>query len=99
MRWISVVAVIIICIGCAASPKRRMIDMTRDVVTLHLKSPDSAKFGELSCMWRSDIAEDVYTVSGWVDSQNGYGAQLRTRFTFWFVMEGDGPFILRKEWN
>ena len=45
-----------------------------------LKAPASAKFCALEEMTASEVG-GVYTVSGYVDSQNSYGAMIRTPFT------------------
>ncbi len=48
-------------------------------------SPASASFGGWTeqtaedCV--TDLGEGVYHVAGWVDSQNRFGATLRSRFT------------------
>ena len=49
-------------------------------VPSHLKAPGSAKFASYQeCS--VDVVGDVYTVSGWVDAQNSFGALIRQRFT------------------
>ena len=44
-----------------------------------LKAPATAKFCDLSEM-TAIKTNDIYTVSGYVDSQNSYGAMIRTPF-------------------
>ena len=52
---------------------------SQSVELLLLKAPASAMFSPLEEMSVS-LLEGVYTVNGWVDSQNSYGAMIRTPF-------------------
>jgi len=55
--------------------------MMQEFVKRNLVSPGSAKFewiSEPDCIISKDGFE--YTISSWVDSQNGFGALIRTRF-------------------
>ena len=58
-----------------------------------LKSPSSARF----CS-KDDLVitkqNGSYTVSGWVDSQNSYGAMIRTKLSIKIVYE-DGMFFIK----
>ena len=54
---------------------------TKAVETMLLKTPSTAKFCTLEEMTVINNNE-VYQVSGYVDSQNSYGAMIRTPFTF-----------------
>lgn len=58
------------------------------VETLTLKAPSTAVFSDLD---ETAIAEDngMYTVTGWVDAQNSFGAMLRTPFSI-VVLKKDG---------
>jgi flagellar basal body-associated protein FliL len=56
--------------------------MMQEFVKRNLVSPGSAKFewiSEPDCKISKDGFE--YTISSWVDSQNSFGALIRTRFT------------------
>lgn len=62
--------------------------MAEKFVTAELRSPSTASFGGLLSGNRQDPDEHVarlgngqYRVSGWVDSQNAFGATVRTNFT------------------
>ena len=58
--------------------------MAQDFVEARLKSPGSASYGD----WLeqnysdnvTDLGEGLYHTRGWVDSQNGFGAMLRSNF-------------------
>lgn len=60
------------------------------VETLTLKAPSTAAFSDLD---ETTIAEDngTYTVTGWVDAQNSYGALIRTPFSI-VVLKKDGAW-------
>jgi len=59
--------------------------MAQDFVKKRLVSPGSADFGGMfeqsyeDCV--TDLGQGQYTVNGWVDSQNRFGAKLRSHFT------------------
>jgi hypothetical protein len=58
----------------------------KEAVLKNLKAPSTAKFS-LDAIMDTDTevrgypGTTTYTVSGWVDSQNSYGAMLRNKFT------------------
>lgn len=63
------------------------------VETMLLKSPSTAKFCTLEEMTVINNNE-IYQVSGYVDSQNSYGAMIRTPFTFTIKKEnGTWKFV------
>jgi hypothetical protein len=67
----------------------------REVVEKALKSPKSAEF-ELEDMRSQNAGDDViYFVSGHVDSQNGFGATIRTKITSVGLNDGPGASIVR----
>lgn len=57
------------------APMSGLIPACQEAVKRYLKSPGSAKFGG-----ESVTARDPYVVTGWVDSQNGFGALVRNRY-------------------
>ncbi len=63
------------------------------VQMLALEAPSTAVFAPLNEM---TVAEDsgTYAVSGWVDSQNGYGVMIRTHFTI-AVFKANGTWHVR----
>ena len=52
-------------------------------VEKQLKSPSTAEFPGISekNSHITKITEDKYKIDSWVDSQNGFGAQIRTNFS------------------
>jgi hypothetical protein len=46
----------------------------------HLKAPSTAEFSTLTAV-TPDTEPDTRVISGYVDAQNGFGAQVRTQFT------------------
>ena len=66
--------------------------LAEDVVKANLKSPSSAKFpfsyaDEGVAFSKSG---NLYTVTGWVDAENSYGAKLRNNFTVTMTKSGYG---------
>lgn len=67
-------------------------DLAEKVVTASLKSPSTAKFpfsynDEGVSFSKSG---NTYTVTGWVDAENSYGATLRNNFTVTMTKSGYG---------
>lgn len=66
----------------------------QDVVKKNLKSPSSAKFCLMSEATIHYNGEDGggsrYTVSGYVDAQNSFGAMIRKNFTVNLTVTKDG---------
>ncbi len=52
---------------------------TASFVPAHLKAPSTAKFAAYGESGVS-VDGDVYTVTGWVDAQNSFGAMVRQRY-------------------
>lgn len=52
--------------------------MAKDFIKEKLKSPSTADF-PYECNWKAD-SENTYTIKSYVDSQNGFGATIRTNF-------------------
>lgn len=50
-------------------------------VSAQLKSPASAEFPEGYSQYTTALGDDKFKVVAWVDSQNSYGAMLRTNFS------------------
>lgn len=50
-------------------------------VSAQLKSPSSAQFPEGYSSYTESLGNDKFRVVAWVDSQNSYGAMLRTNFS------------------
>lgn len=51
-----------------------------DFVKEKLKSPSSAKFASTSEKTIKEVETNVWEVSGWVDSENSFGASIRSNF-------------------
>lgn len=57
----------------------------------HLKSPSTASYGwQTSDDCVTNLGDGVYQVKGWVDSQNSFGATVRTEFVVKVKDKGDG---------
>ena len=62
-----------------------------DFVEKQLKSPSTAKFPKT---FEKDkhitiLSNNRYEINSWVDSQNSFGATIRTRFSCIIIFEGD----------
>ena len=66
--------------------------LAEDVVKSNLKAPSTAKFpfsyADEGVSFSK--ANGIYTVTGWVDSENSYGAKLRNNFTVTMTKSGSG---------
>lgn len=67
------------------------MEIARSVVKEHLKSPSSAKFCSITDATFS-CDGNSWTVSGWVDAQNSFGASLRKSFTVKFTWADDAKY-------
>lgn len=71
---------------------KAIIAVVKPAITNQLKAPASAQFQEdlisIVC-----YGENVYEVSGYVDSQNGYGAMIRNDFSATVVMTNGVPDV------
>lgn len=62
--------------------------MCQENVTDKLKAPASARFGGVD----TSRDDDTWTVTGWVDAENGFGANLRSDWACEAVHVGDGEW-------
>ncbi|GIG71128.1 hypothetical protein [Phytomonospora endophytica] len=58
------------------TPEERAIEECRQSVLEQLKAPATAQFGDA----KATEGDDGYSVSGYVDAQNGFGALIRTDY-------------------
>lgn len=74
--------------GAPADEKAQAKLFAQAVQTLTLKAPSTAVYSDLN---ETAIAENdgIYTVTGWVDAQNTYGAMMRESFSI-LVFKKDG---------
>ena len=67
--------------------------MTQQFVKSHLKCPSTAKFPWAGATAIKYEGEGMYKVTSYVDSQNSFGAMIRTPF-FCIVSEVNGEWVL-----
>lgn len=91
---LSIVVLTVCAIAVVASiynnPNRDVKEMVEERVKDDLLSPGTAKF---SSMKDTEIKVNEfgdYTVSGWVDAENGFGATIRYRYDAEISNWGDG---------
>ena len=85
----SVVVIAALLAGCSSGPKDRTVDARstcQEWVKQQLKAPGSADFGGQSA---TGSGQGPWTITGWVDAQNSFGAKLRTNWTCSVRLEGD----------
>ena len=60
-------------------------------VKQRLKSPSTAEFPRLfeKAEHIIELGNDEYLIQSWVDSQNGFGAMIRSNFSCKIIFEGD----------
>jgi hypothetical protein len=81
----------------------RAYDAARDLMQARLKAPATAKFADYSDSQVLHVVEadgtrakGSYIVKSWVDSQNGFGAMIRTRYSCEVKTEDGEHFRLVK---
>lgn len=62
---------------------------SQDFVKRELRAPSTAKFSDFDEARVSSTGGDSYTVAGWVDAQNGFGAMIRNDFVCKLHKVGD----------
>lgn len=69
--------VVVLSLVFADSAEDKAITACQDAVLLQLKAPASASFTSTGA---SEVSEGSFNVSGYVDSQNTFGANVRSNF-------------------
>lgn len=93
---LTIFAFIFIAIGSgnndsSSSNKMLAYSYAEDFVKKRLKSPSTAEFPGLfdKADHIKELGNDEYKINSWVDSQNGFGATIRTNFKCKIIFEGD----------
>lgn len=76
------------------SDEEQLISLCKEKTLDELKSPGSATFGDMA-VEEIDVGYETvydYKITGWVDSQNGFGALIRADVTCDFSKRDDGTF-------
>lgn len=87
MSIIIIVGIVIYGFHLINNPESNVEDIAKDTVMNQLKSPSTAEFGPLKIL---DDKKGGYFVSGYVDSQNSFGAIIRKKFTVWLEKTDKG---------
>lgn len=80
---------------CDEAKKHAITIEYSDIINT-LKSPATAKFGLPECM---KATATNYTINGYVDSQNSFGATIRTKFYIILNYNGTGDADDFKNWT
>ena len=67
--------------------------LCQEVVRGQLKAPSSATFAKASESIMIESSPGMWLVSSWVDSQNSFGAMLRTMWTCQIAYTGNGNWV------
>jgi hypothetical protein len=81
-----------------STPKEKYSDVTvcveaRHVLESYLKSPSTAKYPTCNSTYIKRLDSDGFVVSSYVDSQNGFGAVLRSNWEVKFYYNNNGQTI------
>lgn len=102
--WLIVIAILIIILynyessgdsssssGSSSSNKFLAYNYAEDFVKKNLKSPSTADFPGTyeKDEHITDLGGGKYKIKSWVDSQNGFGATIRTKFSCTMIFIGD----------
>lgn len=68
--------------------------MAKQFVTARLRAPKTAEFPSQSEVLIVPLGGCSHSVSGYVDSQNGFGALIRTRYTAIVKSTGGDKWVL-----
>lgn len=95
--FIPILSVLFLLMSCGSSPEHDEISaqvMMEQFVSSKLKSPSTADF-EYGFSTKIDkVGEKGYEVDSYVDSQNGFGATIRTNFHCEVEYTGNGNWKL-----
>lgn len=99
LLFIFIALVVIATNSCESKPKQEHSKaaasvMAEQFVKDKLKSPGSAKFQSFSDQNITDIGDGRYTIAAWVDSQNSFGALIRTKYICTVKYAGDDKWQL-----
>jgi hypothetical protein len=91
-----VAALLLVAAACSNAPDATEAGVYCQVaVKERLVSPGSARFPIVSDTQITQTG-DTFRVLGWVDSQNGFGAMLRSNYDCTVEIPGDGTWILKR---
>ncbi len=97
IHGITIIAVLILSIIIAFFATGGFSDKNKDawicaqiVVSDELKSPNTADFCNYTSAKITNTGGNRYIVKGYVDSENGFGATVRTHFTVTLTLTSDG---------
>ena len=78
-----VIMVLFALFACNSStdPKISAWVCAQELVRENLKSPSTAQFPKYSASYVKDLGNNKYEISAYVDSQNSFGAVVRSYFT------------------
>lgn len=102
-RWIWITAAVVVLAAAAGtayalwpSDADEAADRCRAEITSRLKAPSTAEYsGEQVSEEKGDFGT-YYTVTGSVDAQNGFGAQIRSSYSCRLTLNSDGSWLVNE---
>lgn len=76
-----------------STPQRLAYTMATKIIENNLKAPSTAEYQPFSDELVS-VNGNIYTVKMWVDSENSFGARIRSKFTVQVKNEGDKWYLI-----
>lgn len=76
--------------GLTVEQEAEAIAMAKEMVKAELKAPSTASFPWDSSAYTITKSGNQYTVKGYVDAQNSFGAKIRSKFEACFTYEMEG---------
>ena len=102
----AIVMVVLIALSTRSAPTEKQDDLhrasqaVRAYVEARIKAPATARFGDAKVTPKGEgPAGSLYSVSASVDSQNGFGALLRTTYECGVLVKGNTPRVLGCHFN
>lgn len=99
MRIVLLALIVLLCSGCGEKPADVLKRRTRALVIENLKAPATAQFGDMAVKQPKDYPKDLWLVSGHVDSQNSFGATIRTSYEVHWMVDGETILLVNAEWK
>jgi hypothetical protein len=87
------------CFGDDHTSKASIVDAVRTQIQKGLINPDDAKFSSYSDTTMTKNSDGTYTVDGYVDDTNAFGAKVRNNYEAQVTVEDNGYSISYKLQN
>jgi len=79
--------------GCVKTDEDWAIHNTKEFITSNLKAPTTAEFPSDEEFKVEHIKDNYYNITGYVDSENGFGAMVRMHYKVKMMVVEDMYYI------